>query len=150
LRVFDQAVVNNGVYEGEGVKGAMLRNIPFCQSYLKPSLNGLGEPLHRSISDRFYTVYGPDRVWGAMVKYDAPALPIAMEWKGKPLEKDQLYDVVRISGPKIREALQEKGMLDDLAKMPKANANRIMEHIIRREHDNAKRQVMLKAQETKK
>ena len=113
-------------------------------------MNGLGEPLHRPVSDRFYTVYKPDRVWGAIVKYDAPAFPIALEWKGKPLDNDQMYEVVRISGPKIRAALQEKGVLDDLAKMPKVNANRIMEHIIRREHDNAKRQVMLKAQETKK
>lgn len=99
-RLFDPKV-----YDGPGIEGALLSQIPFARQQLKPALNGLGEIAQRDWQERFTREVQPDPVWRELARLEVGVYPRMLTHKGNVLSDEQVYEVVRISGPKIKARL---------------------------------------------
>jgi hypothetical protein len=94
-------------YDDYTVQGELLRHIPFVRANNRPTLNGLGEPITRPLSDRFTKPENPDPLWRELARLNVGVYPTNLEWQGERLTEDQLYEITRVSGPKIRKDLEK-------------------------------------------
>lgn len=105
LRQADQ-IYDPAKFDDYTVQGELLKNIPFVRSHDRPTLNGLGEPVTRPLTERWTKPQSPDPLWRELARLNVGVYPVRLEWRKEPLSEEQVYDVARLSGPKIRADLE--------------------------------------------
>jgi hypothetical protein len=99
-------------YDNEGIRGAVLSQIPVARQALRPQLNGLGEPIVRPWTRRFTTPANPDPVWRALAALDMGIYPSEFSYRAhryaepQPMTEAQKYELVRQTGPHIRRIVE--------------------------------------------
>lgn len=141
LRQID-STFDSKVYAAEDVRGMVLSQLPFARRQLRPVLNGLGEAIEKPWMERFTNQATPDPVWRELARLNVGVYPAALEFQGRALTNDEVYDVVRIAGPVIRQRVTRLMAAPGYARMnDERRADRIGD-IIRQARASAKRQVM--------
>lgn len=149
IRQIEQ-VFDPKVYDEPGAAGALMSQIPFARQKLKPALNGLGEPTIKPWQERWVKTATPDPVWRELARLEVGVYPRMLTHKGNVLSDEQVYDVVRISGPRIKARLARLMEAPGYREMPEVEKpgkpittkrDRI-QAIIGEERDRAKAQVV--------
>jgi hypothetical protein len=139
LREVDRAF-DPQVYDEHSIRGAVLAQIPFARRELRPAINGLGEPVNLYVYGRFSTSQNMDPVWRLLAKYNVALFPTRMQHRGVELDGEQIYEVVKSSGPRIRRQVERR--LPTLQRLPGPRVRKIVEDIITTEHQTAKYRVI--------
>lgn len=142
VRQLERVFYDDKVYDGFTDQGEMLKHLPFVRQNLKPVLNGLGEPIRRPLSDRFTSELNPDPVWRELARLNVGVYPRSLEWKGQTLSDEQVYEVVRRSGPEIRRRIEKVMASQTWGKMNDKPRKDRIEYIIREQRTRAKMNVI--------
>ncbi|MBF8281306.1 MAG: hypothetical protein HW378_221, partial [Anaerolineales bacterium] len=137
------------VYDGPGVKGAVLSQIPFARSHAagqRPVLNGLGEPVRVHVSERFAKTAQPDATWSELARLNIGLYPRTLSVRdargdSRDLSEEEIYQVVKRSGPRIRAHLERALAGADWQKRPDDYKRRVIEAYVQAERTAAKLRV---------
>jgi hypothetical protein len=133
-RIFDPKV-----YDDPGVAGALLGQMPFVRRAQAPALNGLGEQIERPWQ-RYVAPEGADQVWRELARLQVGLYPREMVWRAQVLTDEEKYEVVRLSGPRIRRHLE--GRLERIRRLPDEQGRALVQEIVEAERERAKALVM--------
>lgn len=137
IKAVDRAM-DPTIYDSQRFPQALLRDIPIARSsQLQPALNALGEPV-RPPDNFLYNLENPDPLWAMLAAKQAfPGKPsLAGTVHGRPIQPEELYDLVAASGPAIRRRLEVR--LPAFAAMPPEMVQKRVDEITREERANAK------------
>lgn len=137
VKAIDRAL-DPTIYDSQRFPQALLRDIPIARSsQLQPALNALGEPV-RPPDNFLYNLENPDPLWAMLAAKQAfPGKPsLAGTVHGRPIQPEELYDLVAASGPAIRRRLEVR--LPAFAAMPPEMVQKRVDEITREERANAK------------
>jgi hypothetical protein len=151
IRQIDTAF-DPAAYDGQGVRAAVLRQLPFARRNLRPVLNGLGEPVERPWQQRFISAKAGDAVWSELARLEVGIYPRSAQYNGEPMTDDEIYDLVKLSGPKIRAKIERLMSNRSYSRIPDKDGEGvrrstrtkrdIIQDIINTERTRAKREVM--------
>ena len=137
-----EQIFNPSKYDDYTVQGELLRHIPFVRVNERPTLNGLGEPIERPLSERFTKPQNPDPLWRELARLNVGVYPVRMEWQGETLTEEQLYDVARRSGPLIRRDLERLMTSPSYSRWKDDTKGRAFDKVIQGRHKEAKMKVV--------
>lgn len=135
---FIDGYVNPGVADRKGIEGAVLSTIPFVRALNKPALNGLGEPVTRKPHQGIAKDLNDDPVWTELARVNAGIFPREATFRGTPLSDQQLYELVRLSGPVIRKRIE--GQMPLLQRLPAEESRRRINKIAQETRERFKAQ----------
>jgi hypothetical protein len=104
-----QRIFDPKMYQGDTIQGVLLQNTPFASLVNRPVLNAFGEPV-KPPSNRFISTVTKDMAWQTVIKAQLlvplPAKDTKMpdgHGKDRDITPAEYYELVRQSGPKIRD-----------------------------------------------
>lgn len=149
IRQIEQ-VFDPKVYDEPGAAGALMSQIPMARQQLRPAINGLGEPTTKPWQERWTKTATADPVWRELARLEVGVYPRMMTHKGNVLSDEDVYEVVRLAGPRIRARIAKAIAAPWYSRLPdqetpgksaETKRERI-QSIITEERDRAKTQVM--------
>ena len=137
-------------YDGPGLKGALLSQVPFARARAggqQPVLNGLGEPVRVYVSERFAKEASPDPVWRELARLNVGLYPRTLagpdaSGESRDLTQQEIYEVVKRSGPKIRARIEVFMGSAKYGRLPDELRRRVIDAYVQAERDAAKARVL--------